>query len=349
MRFSIIVPVYNTEKYLQACVASILEQTFPEFELLLIDDASPDRCPEICDSFARSDARVRVIHKAHEGLVAARRTGVENSSGEYICYVDSDDRIEPQLLETVERAISKYNPDMVLFRAEQLLEDGRAGLDGFLPAGYYDKARLRAEVYPHMLYNAYRIRRGALCVSPFCWDKVFRRELLCKHLCQDAQITIAEDMVFVYECLYYANDAYACSEILYEYNRCNANSMTTLHTDVDFANSRRVLDYLRTNLGGLDGDLDTQLDFFQAQNVLHNVLLLSTSHSFLKACRTLKRVMQEMHLLDGARISREDFPLLRCAYLALLKGGCYTLCVLIAKIYARIKPIKVFFSQLRAN
>lgn len=93
---SIIVPVYKTEAYLEKCVDSILAQTFRDFELLLIDDGSPDNCPALCEEAAARDPRIRVIHQKNAGLSAARNTGVEAARGEWIGFVDSDDRASPR-------------------------------------------------------------------------------------------------------------------------------------------------------------------------------------------------------------------------------------------------------------
>ena len=97
---SIIVPVYKTEAYLEKCVDSILAQTFRDFELLLIDDGSPDNCPALCEEAAARDPRIRVIHQKNAGLSAARNTGVEAAHGEWIGFVDSDDSIAPEMDET---------------------------------------------------------------------------------------------------------------------------------------------------------------------------------------------------------------------------------------------------------
>ena len=88
---SVIVPVYNVEKYLRKCVDSILAQTYGEFELLLVDDGSPDGCPQICDEYAERDSRVRVIHKPNGGLISARNEGIRACTGDYVCIVDGDD------------------------------------------------------------------------------------------------------------------------------------------------------------------------------------------------------------------------------------------------------------------
>ena len=93
-KISVIVPVYNAEKYLHRCIDSILNQTFPDFELLLIDDGSKDQSGEICDEYAKKDSRVKVFHKENGGVSSARNVGIDNAVGEYICFCDSDDWVE---------------------------------------------------------------------------------------------------------------------------------------------------------------------------------------------------------------------------------------------------------------
>ena len=112
--FSIIIPVYNVEKYLNKCVDSVLNQTFTDFEVILVDDGSTDNCPAICDSYAEKDKRVKVIHKPNGGLINARKSGLEIADGNYIGFVDSDDWIEPEMYELFANMIKKYSPDMVL-------------------------------------------------------------------------------------------------------------------------------------------------------------------------------------------------------------------------------------------
>ncbi|MBO5913406.1 MAG: glycosyltransferase family 2 protein [Clostridia bacterium] len=100
MRFSIVVPVYGVEKYLDECINSLLKQTYTDFEIILVDDRSPDNCPQMCDGYAQSDSRVRVIHKPqNEGLGFARNTGLEAAKGDYVIFADSDDTIDPKTLE----------------------------------------------------------------------------------------------------------------------------------------------------------------------------------------------------------------------------------------------------------
>lgn len=112
---SIVLPIYNVEKYLDRCIESVINQTYRNLEILLVDDGSPDDCPQKCEEWAKKDGRIKVIHKANAGLGYARNTGIENASGEYICFFDSDDYIDPSTIEKAYNTAQKNNSDMVLF------------------------------------------------------------------------------------------------------------------------------------------------------------------------------------------------------------------------------------------
>ena len=113
-KISIIVPVYKAEKYLNRCVDSILAQTFTDWELLLIDDGSPDRSGEICDEYAKKDSRIRVIHKENGGVSSARQRGLDESVGEYTIHADPDDWVEPEMLDELYKKAKEEDADMVI-------------------------------------------------------------------------------------------------------------------------------------------------------------------------------------------------------------------------------------------
>ena len=120
---SVIVPVYNVEAWLGACVDSILCQTFRDLELILVDDGSPDGCGAICDEYARLDSRVRVIHKTNGGLSSARNAGLDISRGEYVAFIDSDDYVNPCYLESMLRSIQEHEADLALCSVEKFWDD----------------------------------------------------------------------------------------------------------------------------------------------------------------------------------------------------------------------------------
>lgn len=121
MKLSIIVPVYKVENTLCDCVNSILNQSFEDYELILVDDGSPDKCPIICDELASSDSRIKVIHKKNGGLSDARNAGIEISHGEYLMFVDSDDTISPNTIEPLVDIMEGEEEDMLEFSIRGLL------------------------------------------------------------------------------------------------------------------------------------------------------------------------------------------------------------------------------------
>ena len=123
MKFSVIVPVYNVEKYLPECVNSILNQNYEDFELILVDDGSPDNCPAICDEYTKSDSRVKVVHKENGGLSDARNAGVDAATGDYILFIDSDDYWNnTSTLTKLSEIIEKNTVDIVQFGQEKLYQ-----------------------------------------------------------------------------------------------------------------------------------------------------------------------------------------------------------------------------------
>lgn len=124
---SIIVPVYKVEKYLDRCVRSILAQTFTDFELILVDDGSPDRCPQMCDAWAEEDGRIRVIHKANGGLSSARNAGLGIATGKYIGFVDSDDWIVSDMYSHLFGILTDFEVDIAICqyaKSERDLDNG---------------------------------------------------------------------------------------------------------------------------------------------------------------------------------------------------------------------------------
>ncbi len=111
---SVIIPVYQVEPYLEKCVKSVLDQTYEDLEIILVDDGSPDNCPAMCDAFAARDSRVRVIHQKNGGLSAARNAGLDTAGGAYIGFVDSDDYIAPDMYEKLYAAMTETGADLVV-------------------------------------------------------------------------------------------------------------------------------------------------------------------------------------------------------------------------------------------
>lgn len=120
---SVIIPVYKVEAYLTACVESVLRQTYQNFEIILVDDGSPDSCPQMCDAFAARDDRIRVIHKENGGLSSARNAGIDAARGDYLAFLDSDDLWSPVFLERLYRAIRETDADFAVCLFQRFREE----------------------------------------------------------------------------------------------------------------------------------------------------------------------------------------------------------------------------------
>ena len=112
-KISIIIPVYNVEKYLDRCIDSIINQSLKDIEIILVDDGSPDNCPQLCDEWAKKDSRIKVIHKENAGLGMARNTGMQHATGEYIAFIDSDDYVDLDMYAKLLEKAELHNADIV--------------------------------------------------------------------------------------------------------------------------------------------------------------------------------------------------------------------------------------------
>ena len=151
MLISVIVPIYNAEKYLKICIDSIINQSYYNIQIILVDDGSEDNCPAICDEYAQLDTRIIVIHKKNQGLVLARKSGLQIATGEYITFVDADDYID---IDTYEKIVNNINYDMPDIIAYDLIEeysDRTVKKENQFSAGLYKEEQLKEKIYPKML------------------------------------------------------------------------------------------------------------------------------------------------------------------------------------------------------
>lgn len=151
MLISVIIPVYNSEKFLEKCVNSVLNQSHKELDIILVDDGSSDKSGEICDQFAQNDTRVRVIHKKNRGVSVARNSGLEIAAGDYCTFVDSDDYIEPEMYQSMVDIVKQYNCDVVMCDCIKEFRDKTEVYTHDIRAGYYSREQLEKEYFPHLL------------------------------------------------------------------------------------------------------------------------------------------------------------------------------------------------------
>ncbi len=228
MLFSVIVPIYNIEKYIRRCIDSVLSQSFTDWELILVDDGSPDNCPLICDEYAKLDPRIKVIHKENGGLVSARQAGIRVACGDYVFNLDGDDAIYPDALESAQKIINDTNADIVSFSYNCYI-NGEIGevIQDVVPEGLYNKSQIEEHIYPKLLCD-----ENMMHLFYFLWGKAIKRELLISHqLAVNPAISLGEDLSCVVPCFLSAQSVYMSRKSVYLYTIRNDSISTDFKTN----------------------------------------------------------------------------------------------------------------------
>lgn len=226
---SVIVPIYRGELYLRQCVESLLAQTLSNLEIVLVNDGSPDACPEICDAYAAQNSRIKVVHKPNGGLVSARKAGLLASTGGYIGYVDGDDWVEPEMYAVMLDLALRHDADVVAAGHQEELEGQVVEvLRNAVEPGVYQDERLVKDVYSRMLYSGKFSQFG---IFSYVWNKLFRREVLVANQLQvDDRIFIGEDASCVYPTLLAAKVVVVTDAAHYHYRQRVDSSVKTLQS-----------------------------------------------------------------------------------------------------------------------
>lgn len=221
---SVIVPIYNAEQYLEECLDSIMQQTFKDYEVILVNDGATDRSPQICQEYVERYDNVHLVNKENGGLVSARKAGLAKACGKYIGWVDSDDCIVPEMFEKMCQEAKRAKSDIVIcdmwsWSGEKLIPLEQAIKAG----GVYAGEKLEKEFYPYMLYAGKFYSFGIL---PSQVNKIIRSSIIKTNMEKvDDKISIGEDAACTYFCMLDAESiSYLKGEFLYKY-RANYNSM----------------------------------------------------------------------------------------------------------------------------
>ena len=239
IKFSIMTPVYKVEQYLPECIESVLDQTYGNFEFILVDDGSPDHSGEICEQYAEKDSRIRVFHKPNGGLMHTRRYALERAQGDYYVFLDSDDYLSLDTLETLHRYISETGADCVIYGFEWLRPEGTVHVQ-CAPCDCGRVISDRRELYNIIFNNDSYNSLCRKCVRASCFDG--RDHSASYH------IKNGEDCVQTIEIIENARSVVFIPELLYRY-RYNSTSITHSNEfdnySADFEVSEIVLGFLR--------------------------------------------------------------------------------------------------------
>lgn len=204
-KISVIIPVYKVEKYLDKCVQSVVDQTYKNLEIILVDDGSPDNCPKMCDEWAKKDNRIKVIHKQNGGLSDARNVGVENSTGDYIMFLDSDDYVSTEICEKLMELALKHDVPLAACGYCLFPEDTNpAPCNEKVKEFYFQREGVINQIY-HASFPCFVV----------AWGKLYKREIFDGIKYPVGKVH--EDEHVIHEVLYNANSMVYTTEQLYYY------------------------------------------------------------------------------------------------------------------------------------
>lgn len=243
-KYSIIVPIYGVEQYIRQCIDSIIQQTYSNIEIILVDDGSKDSCPRICDEYAQKDKRIVVIHKKNGGLVSARKAGAEKATGDYVCCVDGDDYIDTNYIEEIDKVNSNNKKfDIICCGYHNTMPKKIVDSKMNVKAGEYDRKRLEQEIFPKLILSS-----QGKNMLPTVWAKSIKRELYLKFQMQvPDEISMGEDGACTIPCIANANSMFVIEKSLYYY-RFNPTSMTKTKKPLDWNGQLKIAQHLKNVL-----------------------------------------------------------------------------------------------------
>ena len=318
---SVIIPVYKVEKYLDKCIDSVINQTYNNLEIILVDDGSPDNCPKMCDEYAKKDKRIKVIHKENGGVGSARNKGIEKSTGDYITFVDSDDWIEKEFIHEMLDIANKYKADYVTCGYYRVYENKKEIINGNL-----EEIVIDSKEYVNKLLN---VQNG----YGFCHMKLIRKKVI-KNVIFNEKLVVGEDALFNIELCKHINKAVILNKSLYNYF-FNSNSVVRKYDEkyVDkYLNSMKYMsEYIEKNYN----NIETIINLYNY--IVYHVMLICVNYCYHpknnNKYKSLKKVCN-IELFNEAikKSNYNELSLTRKVTLFTLKFKLYFLTAIICKI-----------------
>lgn len=284
MLISIIVPVYNAEKYLYNCIDSLLKQSFDDYEIILVDDGSSDSSSVICDEYSKKNNNIVVIHQTNKGVSKARQIGVKYSSGKYLAFIDSDDWVSSSFISSMVAIIEKYCPDIICFGSYQVSEKETIECPFPMDSKLYKKKEIIKYIYNRLIEKS----DGTYFPNELCM-KLIKRELYVNNQVQDKKIMMGEDAACIKPCIAKASSIFI-DDGLYYYYRRNDESVTVSGKPLLWDGPALIAEHYKNTL-------DLSKYDFQAQvyrNVVHNLFNVAVSQfskegSYLSISKSIKK------------------------------------------------------------
>ncbi|MDO4169019.1 MAG: glycosyltransferase [Lachnospiraceae bacterium] len=334
-KLSIIVPVYNVEKYLDQCIHSIVNQTYRDFTLILVDDGSTDSSGIKCDQWKKKDHRIIVYHKPNGGLISAWKYGLMRTDTEYIGFVDSDDWIDSNMYSTLLLEAEKNNSDIVACGWVSDREDGKENKreNVKLAGNTFDADTIRREIYPILISGGDYHWMG---ISPNRWTKIFKRELLLKNIeyC-DERVSIGEDLLTNFCTIPNAERITLIKDFFPYHYRIHSESMIHKYSDLNYKKINILRECLMKVNGILEYDFTIQINTYYIKLMLAQLdnEMLFSKKNYVQLKNSMKKLYQSKKLQDALSKSEiSKLPIKYRIYIKCIQMHLYTLLMFIRKV-----------------
>lgn len=319
MFFSVIVPVYKVEDYLPKCIESVLGQTFSDFELILVDDGSPDNCPQICDSYGEKDGRIKVIHKENGGLASARRAGIKVAQGEYVFNLDSDDLIEEDTLEYAYNKITETGCEIVSFAYRWVKGEKTFKVtDDCIEEGLYLEDDIKKHIYPKILMD-----KNMNHISYYLSGKAVKREFVTPYqLNVNERISLGEDLCCTIQCYVNAKSVYISKKDAYLYT-VRGDSISKDFNTKQISLVEDVLEEISSYDMSKVADFEEQVSRYSCF-MCFAILALAAEGNYFKNINDIKECI--LNSVHREKISSADFDSISLKSkisIFLMKKNCY--------------------------
>lgn len=332
---SVIIPVYKVEAYLERCVKSVIKQTLQKIEIILVDDGSPDHCPEMCDTYAKQDNRIQVIHQKNAGLGMARNTGLNVAKGKYIAFVDSDDFLPLDALEKLYNTAIKNSADTIL--AGYYRKNEQKIMNCPLPfrnVCFEGKKDILENILTNMLGSPTEYHDDIM-LKRAVWASLYSRDLIEKHhirFCSEREF-ISEDLIFDLEYYPVANKVVLAEEFAYYY--CvNGTSLTLSYNKDRFQKQLLLYHEIKRRTESLGLTIDERLCRSFIGNARQCIYSEAKHLGILDARRGISRICQNVELKKALKeFNSTGMPVKQKIFLLLMKYELSTVIFCVCKMF----------------
>lgn len=316
---TVIVPIYNVQKYLEKCLESIINQSYQNLEIILVDDGSSDQSGKIADTYKEKDNRIQVIHKENGGLLSAKYAGISIASGTYVTFVDGDDWIKKSMYEELMMLMVENDVDIVTSGCIRFYSEQRQieSYDYLITPGLYDIKMIREKIIPIMLWNK-KMKTWAL--DPSTCFKIYKREKLLPiiELLKDKKLYYGEDSAITYTYMLRTENIY-CTNLIFYYHRQRepGNTAPYLLNDGFFHNLISLYDFLYTIFSEHEykNELIKQLDYFFIKSAKYKKLkyepMLTMSNNYYLFPFNKIKYMSTMVIYGAGKVGQDYIEQIR--------------------------------------